>query len=623
MNNIFNSIYSHRYDIFCSLILILLAVFLITVLPKEETKSLINYMENKTFDIRQRIISKDKQARKDIVIITVDDPSYEFLIEKYGDWPVPRNVHAQLVDFIQAQNPKYVAFDLLFIKSLKRIPGSDAEFIKIFDKYPNTYTSFNFDDYDYELRKPPIIDEKLSSKIKIESQNIKIKKYTNHRSILQEIVDRTQNIGHINTPKADDGYIRNVPLVINYPKYNQDTLEEEKDNHYLYMTVKLAIDYLKNYENEKITALVIDKNNNFVIGSRKLPLTKHGDVILNWYGDTGQNDKTTFEYISYWEVIKSIDALKQGKKSILPDDIFKDKVVYIGTSVFSLSDIKTVPTSRYLPGVELHATLLNNILDNSLIHKASMNYNILICTILSLAAIYTAFKIRSVYISITMFVTLIGFFLYFSTFVMKEYNVWSWIVVPLIFALFIFICSFIIKYLLKSRDFEYTYKLATTDGLTELYNHRFFQEQMKNKLEQAKKSNGTFSLILLDIDFFKKFNDKYGHQAGDAVLRHVAKTIKSCVRSEDLVCRYGGEEMTIILNNTNYESAVKIATKICETIADKKYQLTPDLEVNVTVSLGVSTYPQNGKSPSEMIEYADQCLYKAKENGRNQVGFVD
>ena len=130
-------------------------------------------------------------------------------------------------------------------------------------------------------------------------------------------------------------------------------------------------------------------------------------------------------------------------------------------------------------------------------------------------------------------------------------------------------------------------------------------------------------MILIDIDFFKKFNDKYGHQAGDAVLKHVAKTLKSCVRNEDFVCRYGGEEMTIILNNATRESAVKTAQKVCETIASKKYELTPELEVNITVSLGVATYSENGKTPAEMIEYADKCLYKAKENGRNQVGFLD
>ena len=199
---------------------------------------------------------------------------------------------------------------------------------------------------------------------------------------------------------------------------------------------------------------------------------------------------------------------------------------------------------------------------------------------------------------------------------------WVWLVIPIACSIFIFICSFIIKYLLKSRDFEYTYKLATTDGLTELYNHRFFQEKIRQKIMQAEKNKAKFSLILIDIDFFKKFNDKYGHQAGDAVLKHVANTLKRNVRTEDFVCRYGGEEMTIILNNANKEVAIKTAQDICKIIAEEKYELTPELEVNITISLGVSTYPENGTTPTELIEYADKCLYKAKETGRNRVGFI-
>ena len=130
-------------------------------------------------------------------------------------------------------------------------------------------------------------------------------------------------------------------------------------------------------------------------------------------------------------------------------------------------------------------------------------------------------------------------------------------------------------------------------------------------------------MILIDIDFFKKFNDKYGHQAGDAVLKHVAKTLKKCVRTNDFVCRYGGEEMAIILENTNHQTAVNIANKICSTIADGEYELNPDLSVKITISLGVSTFPEKGKTPAELIEYADKCLYNAKENGRNQVGFIE
>ena len=161
MNKIFNLIHRHRFDILFSVILVLLVLFIVVLLPKDETKNIVNILENKTFDIRQNIIAKDKHARKDIVIITVDDPSYEYLIDTYGDWPIPRQGFWDILDYVQEEKPKYVAFDLLFIKSLKRVPGSDDKLIEAFKKYQNTYTALNFDDYDYELRKPPVIQNKI------------------------------------------------------------------------------------------------------------------------------------------------------------------------------------------------------------------------------------------------------------------------------------------------------------------------------------------------------------------------------------------------------------------------------------------------------------------------------
>lgn len=128
----------------------------------------------------------------------------------------------------------------------------------------------------------------------------------------------------------------------------------------------------------------------------------------------------------------------------------------------------------------------------------------------------------------------------------------------------------IIKYLIKSRDFDAQYKLATTDGLTELYNHRYFQEQMQRYVSHSMRYETPFSLIIIDIDFFKKFNDNYGHQSGDAVLRQVAMTLKKNVRTTDIVCRYGGEEMSIILPNTKQEEAIAIAQKLCSMVASKK-----------------------------------------------------
>ena len=622
MKKILSFLYRHRFDIVSVVFLIFMFTSFIYIVQRVETKSIVELLENKTFDIRQNIISKKKKANKDIVIITIDDPSYEYLVETYGDWPIPRHVYADLLDYIQSQKPKFVAFDLLFVKSLSRIPKSDEKLIETFKKYHNTYTAINFDNYPFEIRRPAVIDDKIKTDLIIKSKTFYPFKFINCRQILPELMDVTANIGHINTPNADDGFIRKVPIIINYPDYDKN-YRELKLGNYLYMTVKMAVDYLNTYENANIKEIEIDENNNMLLGNRVIPLTNRAEAFLNWYGESGIRNGNTFTYVSMWEVIKSLRAKLSGENQLIPDDFFKDKIVYIGTSVFALSDIKTVPTSKYMPGVEVHATLLNNILENNLIKKTSILYNLIISLILAVIASVIVFKIRSLYISLSAFIVLTGFYIYYSTFVMEKYNLWVWLIIPLLFAFFIFIVSFIIKYLITSRNFEYTYKLATTDGLTELYNHRFFQEQIRKQIRNAEKNKSNFSLILIDIDFFKNFNDKYGHQAGDAVLKHVAKTLKLSVRKEDFVCRYGGEEMTIILNNAKQETGVKIAQNICNTIASRKYELSPDLEVNITISLGVSTYPENGTSPAELIEYADKCLYKAKENGRNQVGFLE
>jgi len=305
-----------------------------------------------------------------------------------------------------------------------------------------------------------------------------------------------------------------------------------------------------------------------------------------------------------------------------PDETFKDKIIYIGTSATSLYDIKSVPTERYMPGVELHATLINNIIDNNFIKKTSFKFDVLMCILVGIITGYIVITINSAFFAslATAFMTFM--YIYFSIFVMSHFNLWIGVIMPVLSVLVVYTMTYIIKYIMKSRDFEYTYKLATTDGLTNLYNHRFFQEQMLINIENAKRYESKFSLILIDIDFFKKFNDTYGHQAGDAVLRQVAEQIKKMVRSTDIVCRYGGEEMSIILTNTDNEEAYITAKKVCESVASKPFKLSNTLERNVTISLGVSTFPQDGQTPTELIEYADKGLYAAKENGRNQVGRI-
>lgn len=583
-------------------------------------------MELKTFDIRQSIIADKKNVSDAIRIITVDDESYEYVINKYGEWPIPRHVYADILDYIEAQKPSVVGFDLLFVHSLRNNKNSDERLGEAFAKYDNAFAAINFDDRDFTVRKPVNLPKTMASGIKINSDKINIDVYKNCRAIIPQIISKTYNIGHINTAKDDDGITRSVPLYVAYPDYKFLNNEYIYDNikYYPYMTFKMFLQHIAKQKGLRMQDIESSSsiNNKFIriMHSINIPISLQSKVMLNWYGETGLEDSKNFKYIPLWKVIESMEN-KNGKNT-LANDTFTDKVVFVGTSVFSLSDIKSVPTSKYMPGVEIHATLFNNLMDNSFIKPASDFTNILIGVLIAGIIAFSVFYCSSVFAALGISTVLVLAYLYISTIVMEYTNIWMWDVLPVVLSVLAIIFAYVIKYVLKSKDFELTYKLATTDGLTDLYNHRFFQEQMSMCIADCNRYGRKFSLIMIDIDFFKKFNDTYGHQAGDAVLRGVAHTLKKNVRSSDIVCRYGGEEMAIILKDTDYAQAFIAAEKICKTIAEKPFKIAANTEKQVTISLGVSTYPENGQTTQEMIEFADRGLYAAKENGRNQVGIV-
>jgi diguanylate cyclase (GGDEF)-like protein len=165
-----------------------------------------------------------------------------------------------------------------------------------------------------------------------------------------------------------------------------------------------------------------------------------------------------------------------------------------------------------------------------------------------------------------------------------------------------------------------TEKLAFTDPLTELFNHRYFQETLSHEFTRARRYTKPLSLMVIDIDFFKKFNDTYGHLVGDKVLRHVAHILRNSVREQiDTVARYGGEEFVVILPETMIEGAAQFAERIRLKVEQSRV-IEDGQELSVKLSIGVScTLITSCEKTSDLIEAADIALYQAKENGRNQV----
>lgn len=163
-------------------------------------------------------------------------------------------------------------------------------------------------------------------------------------------------------------------------------------------------------------------------------------------------------------------------------------------------------------------------------------------------------------------------------------------------------------------------QLSITDGLTEIYNHRHFQDRLTQEMERFHRAkDGVLSLLIIDIDDFKHFNDTYGHQCGDIVLKQLAEILKGNVRGMDILARYGGEEFAVILPNAKTEDAAKVGERICEAVRSTPFSFGEGTSVKVTVSIGVGTLTQSQGEKSELIRKADSALYAAKAKWKDRV----
>lgn len=181
------------------------------------------------------------------------------------------------------------------------------------------------------------------------------------------------------------------------------------------------------------------------------------------------------------------------------------------------------------------------------------------------------------------------------------------------------ICDYAAIAIDNARAFERVQELTITDECTGLYNLRHFYRSLDSEIERCNRFGSQFSLIFIDLDYFKSVNDEYGHQAGSRLLAEVSATIRAQVRSVDLTFRYGGDEFIVLLPETRKEPAIEVAHRLLNKLRKTTHRLNDQVLLNVRASFGVATFPEDGGTAHEILQSADEMMYRVKASTRDNV----
>ena len=534
-----------------------------------------------TLDQRFRLRS-ERPTDENIVFIEMAEDS----IEAIGRWPWPRQWHATLISILDRYNTRFIIFDVIFDKESGR--SHDLVFGQAIRSAGNVYLPFVFQFKEGDL---PVKGE-LADGVR------------NVIFPLKGFLDASYGYGHVNVAPDADGTLRRSPLVLEY-----------KGKAYPQIAFKTACDYL----GVKDKDIIVNSGRNITlkdsrIGEIKIPIDNHNQMLVSWAGRW----KDTFKHYSYIDIIVSYNQILKGEKPRIDLNELKDKICIIGLTASGLYDIRPTPLEPSYPIVGMNGNIINNIIKKDFITKVPGWLDIFLIYLMGLLISLLVSKVRFIRGAVYMFFTVLGYIL-ISFAIFATRGKWFVVVYPALsmFASFLGVTLYneVILALEKKRYFN----LSIRDGLTKLFNIRHFKEILQKEfiISSGKRRARKLSLIMADVDYFKNFNDTYGHQVGDFVLKRVAKMFKDGSRGHDVVARYGGEEFIMMLPGTDIEDAKTIAERIREAI--EKTPLRRSNETySVTVSLGAATL-EDERTKEELIKKVDTALYMAKKAGRNRV----
>lgn len=517
-----------------------------------------------------------------IVVVTISESDLSYL----GQWPVSNRVLNQVITQINQQKPRAIGLDLYRDLPLE---SGQAELEAVFRATPNL---IGVEKVIGDAVKPSPVLEDLDQ-----------------IALADLVIDRDGKIRRsLLSIKLDDGEVK------------------------LGLATRLALMYLAA---EGIELKPVGQTANRSLGKAVFVPFRSNDggylnadaggfqILLNFRGTDAD-----FERVSIVDVLT-------GK---IPKNLFSDRIVLIGSTAQSLNDLFLTPYShqqnfQYMPGVFVHANTISHILSAALDGRSSIQVVaepwewLWIFVWSCLGSIITVVFLRensffkhSLFLFQSVFVCLIlpAAILFNSGYLFFLCSWW----LPVISPLFALISANLIVNIYYSQNQK---QLTFIDGLTLISNRRCFDEFLHQKWWQSQTKKQYLSLILCDIDYFKQYNDTYGHQAGDRCLQQVALGIRKALRSNDFAARYGGEEFVVVLPNTNPNTAIAIAQRIVDGIKSLQI-LHHGSQANkyVSLSCGVaSTISQKILSPEDLIEAADLALYEAKKQGHDRAVLAD
>lgn len=520
------------------------------------------------------------QFSPDIVLIEISETA----LDEIGPWPWPRSYHAAMLRLLDEWKAAAIVLDFNFSEPTD--PKEDRDLSQVFARI----TAPVYLPVDLKPQKerkfwihgmPVVLDQGEGKMTWVHA--------------LPKIKDRAQAIGHRELSADPDGILRRFNPFLSY---GTET--------YPFFVLPAAYDFLK----------------------KRIPLPKdwtawgdhQGKVIIPWAGGWGER----IARYSSSDLIHSFYAVRDGLKPVIDPKKIAGKICMVGLVAKNQAEFKTTPFDVSYPALGVYADIMNAALTGNWIRPAPFWLNILCLIGIGLLASILFILLRGALSLLSGLLLGIGWFL-FCFLIFYKAHYWFYGVYPLLLILGLFVFSAIYVQITAAREKTHLFHLATRDGLTGLYVIRHFRVIMNQIVREASVHKEPLSIILFDIDNFKKINDTYGHPAGDMVLKKTASVLLSHIRKQrpfreiDFAARYGGEEFIIMLRKASLTEAAQCTAERLRSEIEKMKFEWEGKNIPVTISLGVATLHSGENVPDPMVHRVDEALYKAKRAGKNRV----